>query len=405
MPIEVPGSGPGAIFQTDFTGDGTTQDPLPGTLNGAFGSQVNGSTINQLLTQYNNNYGNQATPAGQVLIQNGLFTLAQLQQLGAVAPCVAGGSINSPNCTLQFAPPSQVSMGNLRDFDLKLAWTYKIEAYSHTIAFQPSVGFFNLFNLANFDLPPNALTGGLTGTAGFDQWHDARHPNHQSRRSRHRRLQPGRAPRHGVWLEHQLLSSGFGACDIILATVQPPRRCGMVPWNLQSQLAGSRVIRNRLSMPCVEIACRALGALLLIVSLCPRAPALDPSLDLTQYTHTAWTARRRVEGSTRSIVQTPDGYLWIGTEFGLVRFDGVRFVPWSPPAGQQLPSSNIVALLAARDGTLWIGSLEGLASWKDGRLTLYPEVNGGVDCPSGGPPGNGVGWILWQGLLYPRCEN
>jgi hypothetical protein len=166
VPIEVPGSGPGAIFQTDFTGDGTTQDPLPGTVNGAFGSQVNGSTINQLLVQYNNKYGNQATPAGQVLIQNGLFTLAQLQQLGAVAPCIAGGSINSPNCTLQFAPPNQVSMGNLRDFDLKLAWTYKIEAYSHIIAFQPSVGFFNLFNMANFDLPPNALTGGLTGTAG-----------------------------------------------------------------------------------------------------------------------------------------------------------------------------------------------------------------------------------------------
>ena len=166
VPIEVPGSGPGAIFQTDFDGDGTTQDPLPGTVNGAFGSQVNGSTINQLLTQYNNKYGNQATPAGQVLIQNGLFTLAQLQQLGGVAPCVAGGSINSPNCTLQFAPPNQVSMGNLRDFDLKLAWTYKIEAYSHIIAFQPSVGFFNLFNMANFDLPPNALTGGLTGTPG-----------------------------------------------------------------------------------------------------------------------------------------------------------------------------------------------------------------------------------------------
>ena len=166
VPIEVPGSGPGAIFQTDFTGDGTTQDPVPGTVNGAFGSQVNGNTINQLLTQYNNKYGNQATPAGQVLIQNGLFTLAQLQQLGAVAPCVAGGSINSPNCTLQFAPPNQVSMGNLRDFDLKLAWTYRVEAYSHIIAFQPSVGFFNLFNMANFDLPPNALTGGLTGTPG-----------------------------------------------------------------------------------------------------------------------------------------------------------------------------------------------------------------------------------------------
>ncbi len=166
VPIEVPGSGPGAIFQTDFDGDGTTQDPLPGSVNGAFGSQVNGSTINLLLNNYNNQYGNKATPAGQTLIQNGMFTLAQLQQLGAVAPCIQGGSISSANCTLQFAPPNQVSMGNLRDFDLKLAWTYKLEARSHIIAFQPSAGFFNLFNMANFDLPPNALTGGLTGAPG-----------------------------------------------------------------------------------------------------------------------------------------------------------------------------------------------------------------------------------------------
>ncbi len=166
IPIEVPGSGPGAIFQTDFTGDGTTQDPLPQTANGAFGSQVNQNNINQLLTYYNNNYGNKPTPAGQVLMQNGLFSLAQLQQLGGVAPCVAGGSINSPNCTLQYAPPGQVGMGNMRDFDLKMAWTYKLEAASHTISFVPSAGFFNLFNFANYDLPPNALTGGLTGAPG-----------------------------------------------------------------------------------------------------------------------------------------------------------------------------------------------------------------------------------------------
>ncbi len=166
VPIIVPGSGAGAIFQTDFSGDGTTQDPLPGTKNGAFGRQVNGGTINQLLTIYNNNYGNQPTPAGQTLVNNGLFTTSQLQQLGAVAPCIAGGAINSPNCTLQFAPPGQVNLGTLRAFDLKLSWNYKVEMKSHVITFQPGVGFYNLFNFANFDLPPNALTGGLTGGAG-----------------------------------------------------------------------------------------------------------------------------------------------------------------------------------------------------------------------------------------------
>ncbi|MBV8830904.1 MAG: hypothetical protein JO108_16910, partial [Acidobacteriaceae bacterium] len=104
--------------------------------------------------------------------------------------------------------------------------------------------------------------------------------------------------------------------------------------------------------------------------------ALNPQLDLTQYAHTAWTAREGLNGSTRCIVQTRDGYIWLGTEFGLVRFDGVRFVLWAAPAGQPLPSNNIRSLLAARDGTLWIGTVEGLASWRDGKVNRYAEVAG-----------------------------
>ena len=116
----------------------------------------------------------------------------------------------------------------------------------------------------------------------------------------------------------------------------------------------------------------------LIALLGPRTVlALEASLDITQYAHTAWTIRDNfLKGAVRAIVQTPDGYLWLATEFGLVRFDGVRFVVWTPPQGQALPSSNIRSLLAARDGTLWIGTLEGLASWKDGRLNQYADFAG-----------------------------
>ncbi len=166
VPIIVPGTGAGTIFQTDFTGDGTTQDPLPGTLNGAFGRSVHASTLNTLLASYNATQGNQPTPAGMTLVNNGLFTVSQLQQLGGVAPCVQGMGINSPNCTLQPAPAGQVNLGSLRSFDLKLSWAYKLELKSHVIQLQPGVGFYNLFNFCNFDLPPNALTGGLTGSAG-----------------------------------------------------------------------------------------------------------------------------------------------------------------------------------------------------------------------------------------------
>ena len=52
--------------------------------------------------------------------------------------------------------------------------------------------------------------------------------------------------------------------------------------------------------------------------------------------------------------QTQDGYLWLGTSAGLLRFDGVRFVPWSPEHGERLPTSRVYDLLAARDGSLWI---------------------------------------------------
>ena len=122
---------------------------------------------------------------------------------------------------------------------------------------------------------------------------------------------------------------------------------------------------------------RVLAASCILPACCPRAFALNPALDASQYAHTSWKIRDGfTKGRILSIAQTPDGYLCLGTEFGLLRFDGVRTVPWQPPPGQDLPSSYIGKLLAGRDGTLWIGTLKGLASWKDGKLTRYPEFAG-----------------------------
>ncbi|HYZ87030.1 MAG TPA: two-component regulator propeller domain-containing protein, partial [Bryobacteraceae bacterium] len=115
----------------------------------------------------------------------------------------------------------------------------------------------------------------------------------------------------------------------------------------------------------------------MLLAWCPGALALDPTLDVGQYAHTSWKVREGFfKDSIGCIAQTPDGYLWLGTQFGIVRFDGVRHVPWQPPAGQQLPSSYIRSLFAARDGRLWIGTWLGPANWKDGKLTQYPELAG-----------------------------
>jgi signal transduction histidine kinase/ligand-binding sensor domain-containing protein len=114
-----------------------------------------------------------------------------------------------------------------------------------------------------------------------------------------------------------------------------------------------------------------------MLTWCRPALAVNPTLDISQYAHTAWTvADGFAKGAIYSIAQTPDGYLWLGTEFGVLRFDGIRTTAW--PSDQVLPSSKITMLLSGRDGTLWIGTSNGLAAWKDGRLTTYPEVAGRI---------------------------
>jgi signal transduction histidine kinase/streptogramin lyase len=121
---------------------------------------------------------------------------------------------------------------------------------------------------------------------------------------------------------------------------------------------------------------RALAAACVIASGPVDALALDTSLDVSQYAHTAWRIREGfATGLLTSIAQTPDGYLWIGGENGLTRFDGLRNVPWRPHSGEALPGA-VRLLTAGRDGTLWIGTSEGLASLKDGRLTTYPRLAG-----------------------------
>ncbi|HWC20614.1 MAG TPA: two-component regulator propeller domain-containing protein, partial [Terriglobales bacterium] len=112
----------------------------------------------------------------------------------------------------------------------------------------------------------------------------------------------------------------------------------------------------------------------MLLSWCVCSFALDPSTKLSQYAHTAWRIRDGFSlGTIFAMAQTHDGYLWLGSEFGLFRFDGIRAVQWQPPEGQRLPSAPY-SLLVTRDGTLWIGTFAGLMSWNGSKLTQYPEI-------------------------------
>jgi ligand-binding sensor domain-containing protein len=86
--------------------------------------------------------------------------------------------------------------------------------------------------------------------------------------------------------------------------------------------------------------------------------AVDPSWHLSQYAHNAWSIQDGyLPGMANAFAQTGDGYLWIGTSAGLVRFDGMRFIAWHPPGEPPAFSSpDITALLGARDGSLWIAA-------------------------------------------------
>jgi hypothetical protein len=143
---------PGEIFKTDFSGDGTTGDPLPNTTIGAYGNSITSiSQLTAVLNNYNTNVANQPTPAGQELISNGLFSLSQLQALGGVAP-----SIPLPG-------PGQVGTYGLKDVDFKLSYIYKVK---ERLTIQPSMGVYNVFNFANYDGAGGLISGVLNGQQG-----------------------------------------------------------------------------------------------------------------------------------------------------------------------------------------------------------------------------------------------
>jgi Carboxypeptidase regulatory-like domain len=161
---------PGGIFTSNFLGDGQVGQPLPkaetdptcGTFGGncnynlysvgAFMRQIGPGGLANAVSNYDTNIGGVLpTPAGQALINSGLFTLAQLQALGGVAAPVAP------------VVPGQVGYAWLKAFDLEFSWVGHIK---ERFTIQPSFSVFNVFNFANFDSAANALTGQLNGGPG-----------------------------------------------------------------------------------------------------------------------------------------------------------------------------------------------------------------------------------------------
>ena len=119
---------------------------------------------------------------------------------------------------------------------------------------------------------------------------------------------------------------------------------------------------------------RGLWMTLLIV-IAHRAFALDPSLALSQYVLDNWQIPDGLpQTSAETLARTADGYLWIGTQEGLARFDGVRFTVFDSESEPAIPNKQISALFLDANQRLWIGTRAGIALLDQGHFRSFNAI-------------------------------
>ena len=119
---------------------------------------------------------------------------------------------------------------------------------------------------------------------------------------------------------------------------------------------------------------RSQGTILLLIGLMtfPLCMfSLDIQKKIPQYVNRTW---RELNGISISMItclaQTREGYLWIGTQGGLIRFDGVKFLKFNTQNTREMKVNFITTLLADHNDMLWIGTRAGLVNFRDGHFFL-----------------------------------
>jgi len=123
-----------------------------------------------------------------------------------------------------------------------------------------------------------------------------------------------------------------------------------------------------------------------------RCLALDPSTALANYARQSWVMENGLpQNSVTALLQSRDGFVWLGTEAGLVRFDGTSFRLFERGSSVALPDNDVCCLLEMPEGGMWIGTSEGLVQWDGGQVRVYTTQDG--------LPGNAI-----RGLAAPGGE-
>ena len=147
------------------------------------------------------------------------------------------------------------------------------------------------------------------------------------------------------------------------------------------------------------------------------AQAEEPSSVFREYHHQAWTKAHGLPHNwVECILQTRDGYLWLGTRSGLVRFDGVQFARFAPSTGPEFQSEFCKALAEDSEGNLWVATKRGLWHLRDGTVRIFTThdglghneitalqagANGGLWVGTG----HGINWIANGKIThYPKAS-
>ena len=129
---------------------------------------------------------------------------------------------------------------------------------------------------------------------------------------------------------------------------------------------------------------RTLSICTVLLFLVAPAGALNPDRDIHQLAHRSWGEKDGYPGKTEALAQTADGFLWIGSDNGLFRFDGVHFERYVPRSGDKLSEGPVRGLLALPDGSLWIAyRLENkICVLRNGNVKSYGKANGVTSNPT-----------------------
>ncbi|MGA8028915.1 MAG: two-component regulator propeller domain-containing protein [Bryobacteraceae bacterium] len=142
--------------------------------------------------------------------------------------------------------------------------------------------------------------------------------------------------------------------------------------------SGDKIYSPHLALPTWITAAKSASVIFLASALVLPCIALDANKTLTQYAHRVWGQEEGLfQPTIYSILQTRDGFLWLGTQDSLIRFDGMRFREFDG-AGGAFHRSLIRALAEDREGNFWIGSVgNGVAKMSTGgAATRYTTKNG-----------------------------